>query len=97
MSRATLLTIEGPAPGQRCEVAGAGPLLAEAEAAGQAWPSSCRTGACRACRCLVVQGRAVHLIDWPSLSPEERLEGWILPCVARAQTALVLRWPRLGE
>ena len=32
MSRAPLLTIEGPAPGQRCEVAGAGPLLAEAEA-----------------------------------------------------------------
>lgn len=69
-------------------------LLAAALATGVHLPSSCRNGTCRECRCRVLQGRAVHTIAWPGLSAEEKREGWILPCVAMAETALVLDQPR---
>lgn len=91
------LAIHCPEQGPSFEHQGPGSLLASAEAHGQAWPSSCRNGSCRACRCLAVQGEVKHLIEWPSLSPEEKREGWILPCVALPLTPLVLRWPRPGE
>lgn len=65
-------------------------LLASALAQGVDWPRSCRNGTCRECRCRVVEGRARHLIAWPGLSAEEKREGWILPCVAVAESDLVI-------
>lgn len=65
-------------------------LLAAARAQGVVLRSSCRNGTCRECRCRVVEGRARHTIPWPGLSAEEKLDGWILPCVAEAETDLVL-------
>jgi ferredoxin len=68
-------------------------LLQAARAAGVRLPSSCRNGTCRACLCRVRAGRARHTIEWPGLSAEEKAEGWILPCVAVAETDLVLDVP----
>ncbi|MEY4752720.1 MAG: Ferredoxin [Pseudomonadota bacterium] len=68
-------------------------LLQAARAAGLRLPSSCRNGSCRACRCLILSGRASHTIEWPGLSAEELAEGWLLPCVARADGDLVLQVP----
>jgi hypothetical protein len=34
-----------------------------------------------------------YAIDWPGLSREEKQDGWILPCVARAESALVIEAP----
>lgn len=65
-------------------------LLESAEFAGVPIASSCRNGTCRTCRVRVTQGQAMHTIEWPGLSAEEKHEGWILPCVARAQTDLRL-------
>ena len=65
-------------------------LLAAAERAGIAMPSSCRNGTCRTCICRVVEGQARHLIEWPGLSADEKRAGWVLPCVAVAESALVL-------
>lgn len=65
-------------------------LLAAARAQGVVLPSACRNGTCRECRCRVVEGRAHHTIAWPGLSAEEKLEGWILPCVAVADSDLVI-------
>ena len=70
------------------------PLLAAAERAGLILPSSCRTGTCRTCMCRVVSGEVRYRIQWPGLLPEEKAEGWILPCIAYAQSDLVLTWPR---
>ena len=53
--------------------------------------SSCRNGTCRACVCLLESGTIAYEIEWPGLSAEEKREGWILPCVARATSDLVLR------
>ena len=66
-------------------------LLIAARAAGLRLPSSCRNGSCRACIGQVESGEVVHSIEWPGLSREEKAEGWILPCVAQARSALLLR------
>lgn len=67
-------------------------LLQAAARAGIALPSSCRNGTCRSCICRLVSGRIRYDIEWPGLLPEEKAEGWILPCVAHAESDLVLRW-----
>lgn len=56
-------------------------------------PNSCRNGACRTCICKLVSGKVSYQIEWPGLSKEEKKEGWILPCVAEAQSDLVLDVP----
>lgn len=68
-------------------------LLQAAREAGITLPSSCRNGTCRACLCRLVQGQVSYSIEWPGLSREEKQEGWILPCVARAESALELTVP----
>lgn len=66
-------------------------LLLAAQAAGIKLPSSCRNGTCRACMCLMLEGAVVYSIEWPGLSRDEKEEGWILPCVARAASALEIQ------
>lgn len=56
-------------------------------------PSSCRNGTCRACMCKLVSGTVQYTIEWPGLLPEEKAEGYVLPCVARATSNLVLHQP----
>jgi ferredoxin len=74
-------------------------LLASALAAGVILPSSCRNGTCRACLCRMEQGQVHYLIEWPGLSPEEKREGCILPCVACPDSDLVVvsRFARRAE
>jgi len=69
-------------------------LVESARRAGIVLPTSCRNGTCRTCRCQVISGRVRHLIEWPGLSEEERLDGSILPCVATAESALRIDAPR---
>lgn len=68
-------------------------LLAAAERAGIAMPNSCRNGTCRTCLRRMVEGKARHLVEWPGLSADEKRDGYILPCVAVAESALVLAAP----
>ena len=70
------------------------PVLQSAREAGLVLPSSCRNGTCRTCICRLAAGRVRHTIDWPGLSADEKAEGWILPCVAVPEAALVLEAPR---
>ncbi len=65
-------------------------ILIAAQEAGIRINSSCRNGSCRTCYCQLQVGQARHLIDWPSLSREEKEEGYILPCVATAESDLEL-------
>lgn len=74
-------------------VGDAGSVLAGAEAAGVVLPSSCRNGTCRTCICLLERGQVRYLVAWPGLSSDEKKEGWILPCVAVAQSDLQLQVP----
>lgn len=68
-------------------------VLEAAERAGIRLPSSCRNGTCRTCLCRLVSGAIHYKIDWPGVSRDEKREGLILPCVAVADTDLVLDAP----
>ncbi|PLZ04215.1 ferredoxin [Burkholderia sp. WAC0059] len=66
------------------------------EAAGLArirLPRSCRNGTCRTCLARLVSGTIRYTVEWPGLMPEEKAEGLILPCVAVAETDLVIEAP----
>jgi ferredoxin len=76
------------------EAPGDQPLLLSARAAGVLLPSSCRNGTCRECLCRLVEGRVSYAIEWPGLSADEKREGFILPCVARPESDLLIDAPR---
>ncbi|MEZ0603277.1 2Fe-2S iron-sulfur cluster-binding protein [Paraburkholderia sp. IW21] len=60
-------------------------------------PRSCRNGTCRTCLCKMTAGRVRYTIEWPGLSREEKAEGYILPCVAVAETDVVIEAPDAVE
>ncbi|HEY2019710.1 2Fe-2S iron-sulfur cluster-binding protein [Paraburkholderia sp.] len=60
-------------------------------------PRSCRNGTCRTCLCRMTAGRVRYTIDWPGVSREEKAEGYILPCVAIAETDVVIEVPGVTE
>lgn len=66
------------------------PVLASAEAAGLAWASSCRNGTCRTCLRRLQAGDVTYRVQWPGVLPDERRDGWFLPCVAYPLSDLVL-------
>ena len=66
------------------------PLLDSLESGGVDWPSSCRNGTCRTCLGQLRAGSVYYAIDWPGLSPEEKAQGCVLPCVAYPASDVVL-------
>ena len=68
-------------------------LLEAAEMSRVQLPSSCRNGTCRTCLCRLVSGEVTYSIEWPGLSAQEKSEGYVLPCVARPTTHVVLEQP----
>jgi len=60
---------------------------------GVPWPVSCRNGTCRACMGQLLAGQVRYTVAWPGLLPEEKAAGCVLPCVAYAETDVVLRGP----
>ena len=65
-------------------------LLEAAELSRVELPSSCRNGTCRTCLCKLVSGDVAYTVEWPGLSAEEKTEGYVLPCVARPTSNVVL-------
>lgn len=70
------------------EIAEGQTILMAAQAAGIRIVSSCRNGSCRTCLCKIRSGQVQHVIEWPSLSYDEKTEGYALACVATADTDL---------
>src|SRR5690606_19860426 len=68
-------------------------LVQAAKQAAIRLPSSCRNGTCRACMCRLESGEVTYPASRPGLSPDERDEGWILPCIAHAATPLAIIAP----
>lgn len=68
-------------------------LLLSALSAGIRLPHSCRNGTCRACIARLLQGQIEYRVEWPGLSAEEKVEGWILPCVACPRSDLLIEAP----
>lgn len=80
--------------GFRFEAPDGVPLLQAARNAGIDLPASCRNGTCRTCMCGIRSGRIRYTIEWPGLTAEEKQEGLILPCVAIAESDVVIDVPR---
>jgi ferredoxin len=79
--------------GQSFEASDSLTILEAAGFANLRLPRSCRNGTCRACICKMTAGRVRYTIEWPGLSREEKTEGYILPCVAIAETDVVIEAP----
>jgi ferredoxin len=79
--------------GRRFDAAASQTVVEAAAAAGIVLETSCRNGTCRTCIVHMASGTVAYRIEWPGLLPEEKREGWILPCVAMPRSDLVLEMP----
>ena len=85
-----IFTVKVTPAGLQYDVEGDLTLLEAAEMSRIELPSSCRNGTCRTCVCRLVSGEVAYTIEWPGLSAEEKAEGYVLPCVARPTSNVVL-------
>jgi ferredoxin len=85
-----IFTVKVQPAGLQYDVEGDLTLLEAADMSRIELPSSCRNGTCRTCVCRLVQGSVVYTLEWPGLSAEEKAEGYVLPCVARPTSDVVL-------
>ena len=85
-----IFTVKVAPAGLQYDVEGDLTLLEAAELSRIELPSSCRNGTCRTCVCRMVSGEVTYTIEWPGLSAEEKAEGYVLPCVARPTSNVVL-------
>jgi ferredoxin len=85
-----IFTVKVEPAGLQYDVEGDLTLLEAAELCRIELPSSCRNGTCRTCVCRLVSGEVTYTIEWPGLSAEEKAEGYVLPCVARPTSNVVL-------
>ena len=85
-----IITVKVDPAGLQYDVEGDLTLLEAAEMSRIELPSSCRNGTCRTCVCRLVSGEVTYTIEWPGLSAEEKAEGYVLPCVARPTSNVVL-------
>ena len=65
-------------------------LFAAARRAGIRLPTLCRNGTCRTCLSQMRSGTVRYVVEWPGLSREEKAQGCILPCVAVAESDIVM-------
>ena len=72
-------------------------ILNAAEKSGIVLAYSCRTGRCSTCKCKVISGDTVPLMDEIGLSQEEKDSGWILTCARSARSNLEIEIDDLGD
>ena len=85
-----IFTVKVEPAGLQYDVEGDLSLLEAAEMSRVQLPSSCRNGTCRTCMCRLLSGEISYAIEWPGLTAEEKAEGYVLPCVARPLSNVVL-------
>jgi len=85
-----IFTVTVEPAGLQYDVEGDLSLLEAAEMSRVQLPSSCRNGTCRTCMCRMLSGEVSYAIEWPGLTAEEKAEGYVLPCVARPLSNVVL-------
>ncbi len=85
-----IFTVKVEPAGLQYDIEGDLSLLEAAEMSRVQLPSSCRNGTCRTCMCRMLSGEVSYLIEWPGLTAEEKAEGYVLPCVARPLSNVVL-------
>ena len=71
-------------------------ILNAAEKSGFVFAYSCRSGRCSTCKCRVISGNTVALVDELGLTQNEKEEGWILSCARSATSDLEIQVDDLG-
>ena len=77
--------------GRTIEVPADRPILETAEEHGLDLPYQCRMGVCGVCSALRVEEGEVDQVEGMFLSAGEKDEGYVLTCIGRPRTDLVLR------
>ena len=72
-------------------------ILNAAEKSGVVLAYSCRTGRCSTCKCKVISGDTVPLVDEVGLTQKEKDSGWILSCARSATSNLEIEIDDLGD
>ena len=85
-----IFTVKVEPAGLQYDVEGDLSLLEAAEMSRVQLPSSCRNGTCRTCMCRMLSGEVTYTIEWPGLTAEEKAQGYVLPCVARPVSNVVI-------
>ena len=83
--------------GKTFEVLAGRTILESAEKSKINLPYSCRVGRCSACKCKVISGDTVPLVDEVGLMQKEKDEGWILTCVRSATSNLEIEIDDLSK
>jgi hypothetical protein len=47
--------------------------------------------------CRLAAGDVRYRIEWPGLAAEEKRDGWVLPCVALAESDVTIEQPAATE
>ena len=77
--------------GRTIEVPADKPILETAEEHGLDLPYQCRMGVCGVCSALRVEEGEVDQVEGMFLSESEKDDGYVLTCIGRPRTDLVLR------
>jgi CDP-4-dehydro-6-deoxyglucose reductase len=72
-------------------------LLEAAAKAGITLPYSCKTGRCSTCKCKVLSGQSVAMVDELGLTVDEKAQGFILSCARSASTDMLIEVEDLGD
>lgn len=83
--------------GKRFECLSSLSLLDAAAKSGIALPYSCKTGRCSTCKCKVLSGQSIAMVDELGLTADEKAQGFILSCVRSASTDLLIEVEDLGD
>jgi len=77
--------------GRTIEVPADRPILETAEEHGLDLPYQCRMGVCGVCSAMRVEEGEVDQVEGMFLSESEKAEGYVLTCIGRPLSDLVLR------
>ncbi|MFG1477031.1 PDR/VanB family oxidoreductase [Xanthobacter sp. V4C-4] len=83
-----VFSVKVASSGKSYEIPGDKSVSAALEAAGVKIPTSCEQGACGTCKVKVLEGEVEHRDK--RLSAAQREEGWMLACVSRAKSDLLV-------
>jgi len=85
------------ASGKKFSTFGSESIFDAAAKVGVNLPYSCKTGRCSTCKCKVLNGQSVATVDELGLTSEEKAQGFILSCVRRALTDMLIDVEDLGD
>jgi CDP-4-dehydro-6-deoxyglucose reductase len=83
--------------GKEFRTIGSESIFIAAEKEGVNLPYSCKTGRCSTCKCKVLSGQSVAMVEELGLTSDEKAQGFILSCARSALTDMLIEVEDLGD